>query len=125
MKLVHLSLIIGAIRTVGNMSCGSDGLVLQMIQAGVLQQMGALLEHTSNKVQFEAAWAVSNFTASGPNVLSSILESPIIEKLIHLAEVAELDVKKEAIWALANSNSKAELDQMLHLLEKGTLEVFI
>ena len=34
-------------------------------------------------------------------------------------------MKKEALWALANFHAKAELPQMLQLLEKGVLKAFI
>ena len=62
----------------------------------------------------EASWVISNFTASGPNILSSIIELGVLEKIIIILQVDELEVKKEAFWALANFNGKAELDQMLY-----------
>lgn len=34
-------------------------------------------------------------------------------------------MKKEVIWALANFNHGAELEQMLPLLSKGVLDIFL
>lgn len=40
----------------------------------------------------EAAWAISNFTASSSNVLNYILNTDILEKLEELAQNDEIDV---------------------------------
>lgn len=52
-----------ALRAVGNIVTGNDLQTDAVINAGVLDVLGRLLEHSRLSIVKEAAWTVSNITA--------------------------------------------------------------
>ena len=81
--LLHssLSIAVGALRTLGNLVTGDDTYTIEVINAGALHQLNLLLNNPKPAMRREAAWAISNFTASSSNVLNYILNTDILEKL--------------------------------------------
>ena len=78
--LLHssLSIAVGALRTLGNLVTGDDQFTIEVINAGALNQLNLLLGNPKPAMRREAAWAVSNFTASSSTVLNFILNTDII-----------------------------------------------
>lgn len=52
-----------ALRAVGNIVTGNDLQTDAVINAGILDVLGRLLEHSRLSIVKEAAWTVSNITA--------------------------------------------------------------
>lgn len=69
------------------MACASDNLISKLIYHGIHNELANRLEHHNDSVRKEASWALSNITATGPNILNLILQSDVLDKLIHLAHV--------------------------------------
>ncbi|KAK1316862.1 Importin subunit alpha-1 [Acorus calamus] len=117
------TVLIPALRTVGNIVTGDDVQTQFMIDNGVLPRLYELLTKNYKKsIKKEACWTVSNITAGNRDQIQAVMDANIIHPLVGLLQYAEFDVKKEAAWAISNATSGGSSGQIQFLVIEGCIK---
>lgn len=123
--LLHPSatVLIPALRTVGNIVTGDDAQTQFMIDNGALPCLYQLLTQNHKKsIKKEACWTISNITAGNRAQIQAVVEANIIHPLVHLLQHAEFEIKKEAAWAISNATSGGSHEQIQFLVSQGCIK---
>ncbi|KAK4586443.1 hypothetical protein RGQ29_023546 [Quercus rubra] len=116
--LVHPqpTVLIPALRTVGNIVTGDDPQTQVVIDNQGLPCLYHLLTQNYKKsIKKEACWTISNITAGNRSQIQVIIEANIIAPLVNLLQHAEFEVKKEAAWAISNATSGGSREQIQYV----------
>ncbi|PPD86868.1 hypothetical protein GOBAR_DD16179 [Gossypium barbadense] len=116
--LMHPSptVLIPALRTVGNIVTGDDMQTQCIIGHQALPCLLNLLTNTYKKsIKKEACWTISNITAGNVDQIQAVIEAGIIAPLVHLLQNAEFEIKKEAAWAISNATSGGTHEQIKYI----------
>ncbi|KAK6233252.1 hypothetical protein SCA6_003325 [Theobroma cacao] len=117
------SVLIPALRTVGNIVTGDDLQTQCIINHQALPCLLNLLTNNFKKsIKKEACWTISNITAGNKEQIQAVIEANIIAPLVHLLQNAEFDIKKEAAWAISNATSGGTHDQIKFLVSQGCIK---
>ncbi|XP_020589098.1 importin subunit alpha-2-like [Phalaenopsis equestris] len=117
------SVLIPALRTVGNIVTGDDIQTQYVIGNGALPFLLNLLTQSYKKsIKKEACWTISNITAGNKEQIQAVIEANIIGPLVDLLQNAEFDIKKEAAWAISNATSGGTHDQIKFLVTQGCIK---
>ncbi|CAH9055074.1 unnamed protein product [Cuscuta europaea] len=117
------SVLIPALRTVGNIVTGDDVQTQCIIDCGALPCLLSLLVHNHKKsVKKEACWTISNITAGNRVQIQAVIEAGLIGPLVSLLQHAEFDIKKEAAWAISNATSGGTNDQIKFFVSQGCIK---
>ncbi|KAF7805041.1 importin subunit alpha-4 [Senna tora] len=123
--LLHTSptVLVPALRTVGNIVTGDDAQTQFVIDNRVLPCLYQLLTQNLKKsIKKEACWTISNITAGNRAQIQAVIEANIIHPLVHLLQHAEFDIKKEAAWAISNATSGGSHEQIQFLVSQGCIK---
>ncbi|KAK8954026.1 hypothetical protein KSP39_PZI002665 [Platanthera zijinensis] len=123
--LLHPSptVLVPALRTVGNIVTGDDAQTQCIIEKGALPYLLQLLTQNYKKsVKKEACWTISNITAGNRDQIQAVIDANIINPLVQLLQQAEFDIKKEAAWAISNATSGGSNDQIHFLASQGCIK---
>ncbi|PON88193.1 Importin subunit alpha [Trema orientale] len=117
------SVLIPALRTVGNIVTGDDVQTQFIINSGALPCLMSLLSHNHKKsIKKEACWTISNITAGNREQIQAVIEAGLIGPLVNLLQHAEFDIKKEAAWAISNATSGGTHDQIKYLVSQQCIK---
>ncbi|XP_076960041.1 importin subunit alpha-2-like [Bidens hawaiensis] len=117
------SVLIPALRTVGNIVTGDDLQTQCIIEHGALPCLLSLLTNNHKKsIKKEACWTISNITAGNKEQIQSVIEAGLIAPLVHLLQTAEFDIKKEAAWAISNATSDGTNEQIKYLVSQDCIK---
>ncbi|PKA57715.1 Importin subunit alpha-1 [Apostasia shenzhenica] len=118
------SVLIPALRTVGNIVTGDDIQTQYVINSGALPFLLNLLTSQSYKksIKKEACWTISNITAGNKEQIQAVIDANLIGPLVDLLQNAEFDIKKEAAWAISNATSGGTHDQIKFLVSQGCIK---
>ncbi|MED6167184.1 hypothetical protein PIB30_000436 [Stylosanthes scabra] len=117
------SVLIPALRTVGNIVTGDDMQTQVIINHQALSCLLTLLSGNYKKsIKKEACWTISNITAGNKQQIQAVIESNIIGPLVNLLQNAEFDIKKEAAWAISNATSGGSHEQIKYLVSQGCIK---
>ncbi|CAI8603516.1 unnamed protein product [Vicia faba] len=117
------SVLIPALRTVGNIVTGDDMQTQVIINHQSLPCLFNLLTNNYKKsIKKEACWTISNITAGNKQQIQAVIEANIFGPLVNLLQNAEFDIKKEAAWAISNATSGGSHDQIKYLVEQGCIK---
>eukprot|EP00889_Picochlorum_renovo_P000698 jgi/Picre1/27728/NNA_000692.t1 len=117
------SVLVPALRTVGNIVTGDDDQTQSVINSGALQCLQHLLLTTHKKsIKKEACWTISNVTAGTREQIQAVIETGLVPPLVHLLATAEFDIKKEAAWAISNATSGGSAEQIRFLVAQGCIK---
>lgn len=117
------SVLIPALRTVGNIVTGDDYQTQTVINCNALPCLLLLLTNNYKKsIKKEACWTISNITAGNREQIQAIIDANIIPPLVSLLATAEFDVKKEAAWAISNATSGGDHVQISYLVSQGCIK---
>ncbi|GAB2217814.1 hypothetical protein Droror1_Dr00001026 [Drosera rotundifolia] len=117
------SVLIPALRTVGNIVTGDDMQTQAVIDNGALPCLVSLLTHNHKKsIKKEACWTISNITAGNKQQIQAVIEAGLIGPLVELLQNAEFDIKKEAAWAISNATSGGTNEQINFLVNQGCIK---
>ncbi|KAM3401063.1 hypothetical protein ACQJBY_001066 [Aegilops geniculata] len=117
------SVLIPALRTVGNIVTGDDLQTQCVIDHQALPCLLNLLTTNHKKsIKKEACWTISNITAGNRDQIQAVIQANIIGPLVHLLQGAEFDIKKEAAWAISNATSGGTHDQIKYLVAQGCIK---
>ncbi|KAL1312926.1 hypothetical protein HN51_039503 [Arachis hypogaea] len=123
--LLHPSptVLIPALRTVGNIVTGDDAQTQFVIDKGVLPCLHQLLSQNNKKnIRKEACWTISNITAGNRIQIQAVIEANVIPPLVNLLQNAEFEIKKEAAWAISNATSGGSHEQIQFLASQGCIK---
>ncbi|KAF0920702.1 hypothetical protein E2562_036405 [Oryza meyeriana var. granulata] len=118
------TVLIPALRTVGNIVTGNDAQTQHILDhPQALPCLFNLLTTTQKKsIKREACWTISNITAGTKEQIQAVINANIISPLLHLLQNADFDVKKEAAWAISNATSGGTPDQIEYLVSQGCIK---
>ncbi|KAK4405500.1 Importin subunit alpha-1b [Sesamum angolense] len=117
------SVLIPALRTVGNIVTGDDLQTQYIIDHGALPCLLSLLTHHHKKsIKKEACWTISNITAGNREQIEAVIDSGLIGPLVNLLLTAEFDIKKEAAWAISNATSGGTNEQIMYLVNQNCIK---
>ncbi|KAL2464190.1 Importin subunit alpha-2 [Forsythia ovata] len=117
------SVLIPALRTVGNIVTGDDLQTQCIIDHGALPCLSSLLTHHHKKsIKKEACWAVSNITAGNREQIQAVIDAALIGPLVNLLQTAEFEIKKEAAWAISNATSGGTNEQIKYLVSENCIK---
>ncbi|CAM8911578.1 unnamed protein product [Rhodiola kirilowii] len=117
------TVLIPALRTVGNIVTGDDAQTQFVIDNGVLPYLHQLLTQNHKKsIKKETCWTISNITAGNRSQIQAVIDANIILPLVNLLQNAEFDIKKEASWAVSNATSGSSPDQIRFLVSQGCIK---
>ncbi|KAK2637991.1 hypothetical protein Ddye_025786 [Dipteronia dyeriana] len=112
------SVLISALRTVGNIVTGDDLQSQCIINHQALPcLLNLLISNYKKSIKKEACWR------GNKEQIHAVIEANIIGPLIHLLQNAEFDIKKEAAWAISNATSGGTHEQINYSLFRRALEV--
>ncbi|KAG6531970.1 hypothetical protein ZIOFF_005807 [Zingiber officinale] len=128
--LIHPSpsVLIPALRTVGNIVTGDDLQTQALSEFFVInnQALPCLLNLLTNNhkksIKKEACWTISNITAGNKEQIQAVIAAGIISPLVNLMQTAEFDIKKEAAWAISNATSGGAHEQIKFLVSQGCIK---
>ncbi|GAB2281734.1 hypothetical protein Dimus_016303 [Dionaea muscipula] len=128
-KLVELLLhpsptvLIPALRTVGNIVTGDDMQTQIIIDYQALPCLLNLLTNNYKKsIKKEACWTISNITAGTREQIQAVIAAGLVAPLVNLLQIAEFDIKKEAAWAISNATSGGSNEQIKFLVQEGCIK---
>ncbi|CAJ2628786.1 importin subunit alpha-1-like protein [Trifolium pratense] len=117
------SVLIPALRTVGNIVTGDDQQTQVIINHQSLPCLFNLLTNNYKKsIKKEACWTISNITAGNKQQIQAVIEGNIFGPLVNLLQNAEFDIKKEAAWAISNATSGGSHEQIKYLVSQGCIK---
>ncbi|GER46877.1 importin subunit alpha [Striga asiatica] len=117
------SVLIPALRTVGNIVTGDDAQTQFIINSGALPCLLNLLTHHHKKsIKKEACWTISNITAGNREQIQAVIDAGLIGPLVNLLQNAEFDIKKEAAWAISNATSGGTNEQIMYLVNQNCIK---
>ena len=77
--------------------------IYTVTQSGILPRLVQFLSRDSNrKLQFEAAWALTNIASGASNQTRSVVEHGAVPSFVRLLSCGVPEVVEQAIWALGN-----------------------
>ncbi|XP_078439266.1 importin subunit alpha-1a-like [Wolffia australiana] len=117
------SVLIPALRTVGNIVTGDDMQTQYIIDHQALPCLLNLLTHNHKKsIKKEACWTISNITAGNKAQIQAVIDAGIIAPIVQLLQTAEFDIKKETAWAISNATSGGTHEQIKVLVSQGCIK---
>ncbi|XP_022887893.1 importin subunit alpha-like [Olea europaea var. sylvestris] len=117
------SVLIPALRTVGNIVTGDDIQTQVIIENRALPCLLNLLTQNHKKsIKKEACWTISNITAGNKDQIQAVIEAGIFSPLVQLLQNAEFEIKKEAAWAISNATSGGTHEQIKFLVQEGCIK---
>ncbi|KAG6529552.1 hypothetical protein ZIOFF_011760 [Zingiber officinale] len=117
------SVLIPALRTVGNIVTGDDMQTQYVINHNALPCLLNLLTDNHKKsIKKEACWTISNITAGNKEQIQVVISAGIIGPLVNIMRTAEFDIKKEAAWAISNATSGGTQEQIKYLVSQGCIQ---
>ncbi|KEH18646.1 importin subunit alpha-like protein [Medicago truncatula] len=117
------SVVIPALRTLGNIVGGDDMQTQAILDHGSLPCLLSLLTHNHEEtIRKEACWTISNITAGNREQIQAVIEAGLIAPLVNLLQNAEFDTLKEAAWALSNATSGSTHEQIDYLASQGCIK---
>jgi hypothetical protein len=100
----HLTYAIPLIRTIGNLSSGSDHLILPFLEhVNFLPLILFYIQSDSRPVKKESLWMLSNITGGSDEYVRLVLaREDVAPLLVGILKTANYDVRKEAAYSVMN-----------------------
>jgi len=97
------SIVVPALRTVGNLASGNDSQTQALLDLGLLSKLHLLLSHKERDVRRDAMWCISNVTAGTMEQTMSVIGHPVMAVALEKMNDVDLEIRREATWAVVNA----------------------
>nr|CAD2140607.1 unnamed protein product [Meloidogyne enterolobii] len=84
------------------LSRSADPPIDHIIQSGFPLALVQALSVQDEKVQFEAAWAITNIVSGNSRQTAAMVDAGVITPLLHIISISSLKLAEQALWAIAN-----------------------
>jgi hypothetical protein len=125
MGSTEATVVVPALRVIGNFISGSDKQTQAACDAGALGALVPLLSHPRRNIKREAAWAVSNVAAGTPTQLAAVMAQeglmPAVVGLLRRSETSDWNVRKEAAFVVSNVAALGAAQHGAALMEMGVV----
>jgi importin subunit alpha-6/7 len=121
----NASIIVPALRTIGNVVTGDDLQTQTVINNGGLDALVSLITNSRKGIRKEACWTISNITAGSPRQIQAVIDKNLLRPLVMLLKSDEFDVKKEAAWAISNAAAGGTDEHLFKLVEEGAVSPLV
>lgn len=108
---------LAALRTLGDLSTGSDGQSQALLSPCVLSSLVKMVDSGRKQIRKEAVWILSNLCAGPARHISQVVEEGILPKVVALVSPQDLDTCREACWVLNNIVLYGNSQQVRTLLD--------
>lgn len=118
-----ITVVVPALRTLGNIVSGNDHQTSEVVRAGVLPILVPLLSHPRKNIRKETCWMLSNIAAGNEQQLDQLFNTPnlINRTLEQMSSSTEWEVRKEASWVISNIASAGKEKHIVCLVELGAI----
>lgn len=114
----NTSIIMPALRSIGNIVTGTDEQTDIVIRTGALPKLGMLLRHSQHFIVKEAAWTVSNITAGSREQIQAVFDAGIFHQICHVLDKGDFKAQKEAAWTVFNTITSGRHEQVFDLVNE-------
>jgi len=108
---------LAALRTLGDLSTGSDGQAQALLSPCVLSPLVKMVDSGRKQIRKEAVWILSNLCVGPAGHITHLLEEGILPKVVALVSSEDLDTCREACWVLNNIVLHGNTQQVRTLLD--------
>lgn len=109
------------IRFMLSMPVENEKVTGELVKAGVVPYLAMAIREDCAELQYEAAWALTNTTAT--SFTSTVAEHPGVTKhLIELLRSRDAKVREQCAWCLGNIASESAVYCERVLIHEGTIE---
>src|SRR5690349_8165338 len=74
----------------------------EVIATGAIETLITFLTSPNEKLQYEAAWALTNIASGTSEHVRILCDNGAIAMFVHLLSSGSEDVREQAVWALGN-----------------------
>lgn len=121
-----ISIVIPALRTLGNIITGSDDQTNEVIKQGAVPAIFNLLNHQRKHIRKEACWTLSNITAGNSQQVAYIVNTDkFLEKLVTVMKTDHPEIRREAAWVLSNATHKGAPEEIKKMFDIGIFDIFV
>lgn len=106
-----------ALRTLGNLSTGSDTQTAILLNPEVLTPLLKLVDSNRKQIRKEAVWILSNLCTGPTTHITQVVEEGILPKVVSYVSTQDLEVCREACWVLNNIIRYGSREQLQVLLD--------
>eukprot|EP00121_Abeoforma_whisleri_P014401 Awhi_evm1s13279 len=113
------SIVIPALRTMGNIITGTDQQTQAVLNVGFLDHMKPLLDNPKDSIKREVYWAISNITAGNETQVAHVIDKKFLKMTMERFHPQRKDVQKEMLWVLSNATSCSSVSKSV--FQEGVL----
>ena len=114
-----------ALRAVGNIVSGTDHQTQAIIDLNAIPALVQILGHQKKVIVKEACWTLSNINAGTVEQITHVINAGAIPKFNQLLKRQDFDIQKEAAWAIINITSGGNNQQVIQLVDEGSVESLV
>jgi len=115
------TILIPALRVVGNIVTGDDVQTQRIIDAGALSALQIHLKDGADATKKEVVWALSNILAGNVKQIEAVIQANLLLPLIEVLANGDYKCRVEATWAICNFTCGGTPKHIQMLFQYGAL----